>query len=258
MKDNFRRLRIFILLFILATVLTTAWRTERHLRAWRGTLHVAIFPLNADGSAAANAHIASLRPEDFSVIADYIAGQGKTHGLETLYPVRLHQGPQITRLPPPQPEQGGIFNAIRWSLAMRYWAWRHTPETEIRPDLRLYLLYHDPARTYRVPDSAGLAKGGIALAHVFASADQHGSNLVIATHELLHTLGASDKYDPATNLPLHPTGYAEPYLEPRYPQQFAEIMGGRIPESSGRARIPSNLAETVIGPDTAREIGWRK
>ena len=81
---------------------------------------------------------------------------------------------------------------------------------------------------------------------------------IVATHELLHTLGASDKYDPATNLPLHPTGYAEPYLEPRYPQQFAEIMGGRIPESSGRARIPSNLAETVIGPDTAREIGWRK
>ncbi|KAF7599166.1 MAG: hypothetical protein CGU28_06215 [Candidatus Dactylopiibacterium carminicum] len=252
----FRRLRILILLLILATVATTAWRTERHLRSWRSTLHVAVFALNADGSTAARDEVHRLEKTQLAPIADYIAAQAAAHGMDLTLPVRIETGPEITTLPPEQPASGGMLAAIRWSLAIRYWAWRHTPETSIRPDLRLYLLYHDPERNPRVPDSAGLAKGGIALAHVFAGREMAGSNLVVATHELLHTLGATDKYDPATNLALHPEGYAEPWRKPRLPQTQAEIMAGRIPLRGDTARIPASLAETVIGPATAREIGW--
>ena len=75
-------------------------------------------------------------------------------------------------------------------------------------------------------------------------------------HELLHTLGASDKYDLSNGLPIHPAGYADPDKRPRYPQDRAEIMGGRIPLSPGRAAIPRGLNQTVIGPVTASEIGW--
>ena len=41
--------------------------------------------------------------------------------------------------------------------------------------------------------------------------------------------GATDKYDLPTGLPQYPAGFAEPRLEPRYPQQFAEIMAGQKP-----------------------------
>jgi hypothetical protein len=83
-----------------------------------------------------------------------------------------------------------------------------------------------------------------------------GSNDVVIAHELLHTLGATDKYDLATGLPSHPAGYAEPERAPLHPQSHAELMGGRIPLSGSRAETPESLRRVVIGPATAREIGW--
>ena len=79
-------------------------------------------------------------------------------------------------------------------------------------------------------------------------------NNVIIAHEFLHTLGASDKYDPADGLPLFPLGFAEPEKEPRFPQRLAEIMGGRIPLSDYDAEIPGSLKHVIIGADTALEI----
>jgi hypothetical protein len=75
---------------------------------------------------------------------------------------------------------------------------------------------------------------------------------------LLHTVGATDKYDAASNHPVFPDGYAEPDQEPRYPQTAAELMAGRIPISDSEAEIPQDLSETLVGPTTAREIQWLK
>jgi hypothetical protein len=73
---------------------------------------------------------------------------------------------------------------------------------------------------------------------------------------MLHALGATDHYDLGTGLPAFPDGYAAPNQSPLYPQTQAEIMAGRIPVSETRADIPYGLKDTVIGPLTAREIGW--
>jgi len=78
---------------------------------------------------------------------------------------------------------------------------------------------------------------------------------VVLAHELLHTFGASDKYDRITLQPVYPHGYAEPERSPVWPQRFAEIMGGRTPIDEQHAEIPAGLADTVIGPETAKEIG---
>jgi hypothetical protein len=75
-------------------------------------------------------------------------------------------------------------------------------------------------------------------------------------HEVLHTLGATDKYDPVTNMPIFPFGYAEPDRAPLHPQDKAELMGGRVPRSPREAEIPRDLSQVVIGPATALEIGW--
>jgi len=75
-------------------------------------------------------------------------------------------------------------------------------------------------------------------------------------HELLHTFGATDKYDLATGLPQYPDGFADPQLSPRYPQQLAEIMAVKTPLSATEARMPDNLADERVGAVTAREIGW--
>ena len=77
-------------------------------------------------------------------------------------------------------------------------------------------------------------------------------------HEILHTLGASDKYNAATQQPTFPDGFADPDRSPPYPQQLAEIMGSRIPHSEDEAIMPPSLDFTIIGNKTAREIKWLK
>jgi hypothetical protein len=73
---------------------------------------------------------------------------------------------------------------------------------------------------------------------------------------LLHTLGATDKYDRGSLQPLAPDGLGDPEQQPRYPQDFAEIMAGRIALSPTRAEIPEDLDRVTVGTATAREIGW--
>ena len=81
-------------------------------------------------------------------------------------------------------------------------------------------------------------------------------NNVVITHEFLHTLGATDKYELANNQPIFPEGYAEPDQVPLLPQRFAEIMAGRTPVSATEAEIPPGLNSAVIDEKTAREINW--
>ena len=84
-----------------------------------------------------------------------------------------------------------------------------------------------------------------------------GSNNVVIAHEILHTLGASDKYDPATRAPLFPIGYAEPEREPRFPQEFAEIMAGRYAMTRTPSKCPSRWTKSSSErPPRWRSAGW--
>jgi hypothetical protein len=122
----------------------------------------------------------------------------------------------------------------------------------------MFVKYFAPQQGVPLRHSVGLRQGLIGVVNAFASADMEGSNQVVIAHELLHTFGATDKYDPATNQPLFPDGYAEPNANPPLPQSKAEIMAGRIPLSATQAETPRGLDETVIGAQTAREISWSR
>ena len=84
-----------------------------------------------------------------------------------------------------------------------------------------------------------------------------GANAVVIAHELLHTVGASDKYLPGTDAPRFPDGYGDPNQVPLYPQRFAEIMAGRRMLSVDRWQQAMDLDEVLIGSATALEIRWR-
>jgi hypothetical protein len=152
-----------------------------------------------------------------------------------------------------------VLTTMLWSLRTRYWAWR-VPEHGAgpKPDVQLFVLYHDPAKSSSLPHSVGMQKGLFGIVHAFADRELEGSNDTVMAHELLHTLGATDKYILNTGQPIHPLGYADPHREPLYPQLFAELMGGRIPLSPSEAEIPESLRQVVVGPATALEIGWTK
>jgi len=149
-----------------------------------------------------------------------------------------------------------VLKVIWWSLQFRYFALANSPSTSVKPDIRLYLLYHDPQTNPRLAHSTALNKGRIGRVNLFADKSYAKKNLVVLAHELLHTVKATDKYDLSTGLPSFPDGFAEPDKQPLLPQQFAELMGGRIPLTESTAEIPKSLRLTLIGQKTAQEIGW--
>ncbi len=120
------------------------------------------------------------------------------------------------------------------------------------------MVFHDPDEHAKLAHSLGLQKGFVGVVNAYADRKYDGRNNVVIAHEVLHTLGATDKYDPQTNQPYYPDGFAEPERSPLYPQKFAELMAGRIPLSKNDAKMPGKLTRTMIGRATATEIGWVK
>ena len=251
----FRNFRIVILLLILATVGLGAWRANSRLTAWEHTIHVAIYPIAGDDSPTTGRFIGELTHDNFADIARWLQEQSDRHGRKVLQPIAVRVAPPVATRPPAAPRQASVFESILWSLHLRWWASRHDRIDGPKPHIRLFVLFHDPERTSHLPHSTGLSKGRIGVIHAFASRAQRRQNAVVIAHELLHTFGASDKYDLASGQPIWPQGYAEPDKTPRLPQSKAEIMGGRTPIDEQHAEIPASLADTVIGADTAREIG---
>lgn len=140
---------------------------------------------------------------------------------------------------------------------MRWWAYRNTRSEGPGVRVKMFVLYFDPERSAVLNHSTGLQQGLIGRVNVFAARNMSKQNNVIITHEFLHTLGATDKYEAGSNQPVFPDGYAEPDLKPLFPQRFAEIMAGRTPISNVTAETPVSLAYALIGNKTAAEINWQ-
>lgn len=252
-----QKLRIIVLLLILATVIQQSWLEKVDLN-WKHNFYVAVYPVNADNSANVSDYLRTLRRDDFEALAQYYAEQSQPYQLGLRRPIEVQLGAQVDAIPPAPPVNGNILDTIFWSLQFKYFAWLHSPKVNVKPEIRLYLLYHDLLTSPKLSHSTALNNGRIGRVNLFGDSKYAKQNLVIIAHELLHTLNATDKYDLNTTLPIFPEGYAEPDKSPLYPQDLAEIMGGRVPTDQSHANIPKDLQQTIIGKKTAREIGWLK
>lgn len=246
-----------MLLIIFATVVQQNFLDKNDLN-WTDNFYVAVYPINADKSNQVATYIKSLTRDDFEPLAEYFAQQGVRYNLGLRRPIEVQLGNVVDVIPPAPPQNGSILSTIFWSLQFRLFAFNNSPKVSVAPDIKLYLLYHDPATSPVLSHSTALDKGRIGRVNLFGNVSYAKQNLVITAHELLHTLTATDKYNLANTLPIYPDGYAEPNKLPRHPQQFAELMGGRIAISEIKAEIPSSLSQTLINEKTAREIGWLK
>lgn len=253
----FKAFRILILLLILSGVALGTWRTQTRSVEWKYDLPVNMYLVNGDGSEAAEKYLRSLTVDDFKPIKRFMRDEAERYGRSSHASIDIRLGNVIATQPPAPPRNGSALEAIVWSLKMRWWAYRNGETTGPGTQVKMFLLYFDPAQTDLVDHSTGLQKGLIGRVNLFASRDMARQNNVIITHEFLHTLGATDKYDPATNQPVYPDGYAAPDLQPLVPQRYAEIMAGRTPVSQTEATIPESLNDVVIGGLTAQEINWQ-
>ncbi|HFD92267.1 MAG TPA: hypothetical protein ENJ22_03165 [Gammaproteobacteria bacterium] len=254
----FRKIRITLLLVVLFAVAMNAWVDRANSRNWERTLRVAVYPVNGDHSQASAHYIGTLEREDFLPVETYFRAQGQVYDIPLKNLVDIRLAPEVAELPPTLPAGASMLDTMLWSLKLRYWAFRVDNYDGPAPEVKVFMLFFDPATHDRLPHSVGLEKGLIGVVQAYAGRRFTARNNVVFTHELLHTVGASDKYNPRDNLPLYPGGYAEPDRHPRLPQSMAEIMGGRIPITETRAVMPKSLAQTLIGPLTALEINWLK
>jgi len=253
----FRKLRIVVLLYILAFAAVGNFLASARTTDWNETLWVDVYPVNADGTDRVQTYIDALREADFDPIERYLTTESQRYGITLAEPFRLGLAEQIDRPVPELAADASILDALLWSLRMRWFATRvQWASDRPSPDIKLFAIFHDETQAAILDRSAALERGLIAVSNVFASDSSRGSNHVVMAHELLHTLGATDKYQPGTNLPLFPIGYADRDAQPLHPQSSAELMAGRIPIDAGSAVIPSKLEQTVVGPETALEIGW--
>jgi hypothetical protein len=251
-----RNIRVLILLLILLWAATHTWFERISSTGWKQPLWVGIFPVNADGSATAQAYIDGLQTKEFADIEDFMGREAHRYGKELAEPVHIVLYPQVRQVPPQLDRGDGLIGTALWSLKLRWFAWREATVSRAPPRVRLFVLYHDPSTLTSVPDSHGMQKGLLGVVHAFALRPMAGSNSIVITHELLHTLGATDKYDPSTGAPLFPIGFADPNQQPLYPQDEAEIMAGRRAVSAQDAEMPAALNAVVVGPATAAEIRW--
>ncbi len=253
----FRTLRITLMLLLLLAVGGDAWLTRLRTTDWNDSLWVGVYPINADGSDATARYIASLGNDSFESVETFFAREAERYGVTERTPVQIRLAPEVRERPPAPPANGQRLAVMWWSLKMRYWAWSMQREYGGPPsNIQVFVQYFDPRLTDRVGHSLGLQKGLIGVVNAFASRKMAGQNNVVIAHELLHTVGATDKYDPHNSYPLYPQGYADPERKPLYPQNRAEIMGGRIPVSEQQALVPMSLTKTIVGPETAAEINW--
>lgn len=249
-----KKLRILILLMILLVVAINAYRDQN--QDWSKPVFVLLHPINADGSAKTKQYIQQLSIQDLDGARAYLQASAEQYRGQATY-FYFHLGQELKALPPKVPEGGSILDAMLWSLKFRYYAWQHSQSSDPSASVTLYLNYYDPERIKVLKHSTALEKGRIGSVNLFASKKNSERNRVVLVHELLHAFGASDKYDLATGQPLYPIGYADPNLQPLFPQAKAELMAGHIPTSMTTSKMPESLQDTIINELTAIEVGWK-
>jgi hypothetical protein len=256
-----RLLRIAILLLILGIAAYSTLYDRLSTTDWDETLWIGVFPINAQGngndSEATARYIENLTPARIADIEQFINREAKEYGIAISRPVRVDLFPEVREHPPQLEPGAGVLQRIWWSLKLRLYARRnaHAPG-HATPQIRIFVLFHDPSFTQSVPHSVGMQKGLVGVVHAYADHDMTRPNNVVIAHELLHTLGASDKYDLGSLAPLYPIGYAEPDRDPLHPQEFTEIMAGRRALDEHTFEMPDSLAEVRVGPATALELRW--
>jgi hypothetical protein len=256
-RGGFKLLRILILLLVLLIVALTTWQDRYRSTRWREPLYVAIYPIAADESPVTLSYVEALEADRFRPIDRFFMREAERYGLNAREPVRTRLRSELHDRPPQRAPSAGVLATAWWSLKLRFWAWRASGHVNEPEDIRMFVLYHDPALTPQVPHSLGLTKGLIGVVYAFAAPEMDGENDVVIAHELLHTVGASDKYLLGTDAPRFPDGFGDPNQVPLYPQRYAEIMAGRLMLRADRWQQAASLDEVLIGPATALEIRWR-
>lgn len=226
-------------------------------KSWDEPLTITIYPLNDGGDPEIQAFIDRVSPEQFQPAADFLQMQAIRYGIKTTPLIKLQMADAANNdAPPPPPAIGtNMLTNLMWSLELRYWAYKNAANNNNKTTISVFVMYKRYLPGDMPIDSISLRNGMLAVVHAFANPERQGLNNVVFAHELMHTVGATDKYNDKLQ-PVFPDGFAFPNNNPPYPQEFCELMAIYIPITPERADLPHDLSQCVIGIETAHEINW--
>ena len=253
---SFSFLRPTALFCCLIGVLAFSTHQTIYSRSWHEPLEVVVYPINGDDSLQTHNYINTLADESFTEIETWISREANRYQLALDKPLQITLGDRVKSLPPALPSDQNVLAVIWWGLKLRHWVYFNTPDdrSNLRR-VRVFIAYYQGEGDKPLQHSVGLQKGLIGVVHAFALTEQSAQNNIVIAHEILHTVGATDKYT-WSGTPVYPEGFANAGRVPLYPQRYAEIMAGQIPTSSYSSYMASSLRSTQINPITAREIAW--
>jgi hypothetical protein len=260
-RGRFYRARVSLLLTILAGVLLWAGTDCYQRRArtnWQRPLNVALVLVEREPIKPRTVYLLNDRVHE---LERRLASEYKRHDGREFTPVSfMVTGPVKVEQAPPDMQQQSVFGLLRDT----YRLWRWTRDIDARAgveagdyDARIYLVMKPANGGLAFVEGESEYGGRIGVAQVDIDPEMIDFSLFVAAHELMHTLGASDKYD-AKGCALFPIGFADPEKPGRYPQPGAEIMARNVPLAPSSERPPNTLEELFVGDATAREVGWRK
>jgi hypothetical protein len=185
---------------------------------------------------------------------------------------RYHPGaPDMFQLSPYGPvtvseAPPSIDTDTAWGLVKQtYQLWRYTSNVNTQGQVpsaafdSIIYVVAEPVQNEELKFVEGFSQQGgkVGVTRIQLDASTTDLCLFVVGHELMHTLGATDKYDAAGHT-LIPEGLADPEKVPLYPQTQSEIMARNRVLSLEKERIPESLDELRVGAFTAREIGWQR
>ncbi|MBV1875183.1 MAG: hypothetical protein KUG50_01000 [Cycloclasticus sp.] len=246
-------LRIILLLFAFVFVAFYTKLQRLESMAWVEPLQVSIYPINGDGDVLTDQYINALSVKNFYSLEVFFKKQWGVYSEFDFDPVAVTLKPLVMSQPPLPPTDNNVLKVIFWSLRLRLWSYQNSVDSN-KSTVNIFIRYHQVNKSGRLAHSLGLQKGLIGVVNGYASDEYQEQNNIVIAHELLHTVGASDKYNLATGQPIYPDGFAIP--REKYRQSKAEIMAGKTPINQRESIMPMSLIKCVVGNKTAKEIGW--
>lgn len=255
---SFRGLRIAALLALL--VLTCLWavgetRKRGGRQRWKHPLRVDVVLLYRGAAPAGMDVLQRSVPALERWLTDELHRYRPQSHVTRAMSLTVRGPLRVEALPPPPPVEDGLGARVRAYLALRGYL-REVDRLALRGaagELQLYVIVEPPAARVRFAEGWNAGERSVVQAAIDGGTVDMA--LIAMGHELLHTVGASDKYGAAGHAEA-PGGLVEPDLSPRYPQRFAEIMVGERPTGPQEGVEATSLATVRVGLQTAREIRW--
>lgn len=255
--------RVGILLFILFTVVLWAIRdtwTRRERLQWDRTLDVAVVLVHVAGTEAVDPAANAAMASRADALARRLADEQRRYRPGSPAPFRfVVKGPVEASTAAPAPASDSLGDLARQAWDASKWTDDVDADAGVvaaHYDSRIYVMVKKPSNDLRAAVEGHSEQGGRrGFVEVELDPSMVDLALMVVAHEMLHTLGATDKYD-AQGRARFPDGFVDPNASPRYPQARAEVMARNRPIAPNEERVPDTLDELGVGAATAKEIRW--